>query len=49
MQQVIFITKNFQKNRGGSVNNKYQGSSHITAPIIFYFWIFLGNWQEKWK
>lgn len=26
-----------EKKLRGSTNNKYQGRSHITAPIIFYF------------
>lgn len=36
-----------EKKLRGSTNNKYQGRSHITAPIIFYFWMFLRKLAQK--
>lgn len=31
----------------GSINNKYQGRSHIADPIIFYFWRSLRKLAQK--
>lgn len=46
--EVIFIEKNFHRNLR-SINNKYQGTSHVAAPIIFYFWICLRKLSQKEK
>lgn len=49
LTEIILIKKDFHRNLKRSINNKYQGTSYVAVPIIFYFWICLRKLSQKEK